>query len=231
VEIIRAESIQQFSFGYKLLIPFTDLRHNSAVAPVNSVGETFEVVVIKPDGSSLTKTASLEFPDDAVAEIAFPVEALNFDIGGTYYYQVIRTTGGAEVRSPVGNFEVIESLPSGLPLSPPTSPLEGFFPIYDSLGGLDTSGLEDRSGVLYYNDVPLASSGVEIVGEIPNGAVNGVNATFTTDFTFVPESVEIFLNGIRQALVDDYTLSGGNTITFLVSPESGSHIFVNYTKS
>jgi len=72
------------------------------------------------------------------------------------------------------------------------------------------------------------SSGSFVIGETPSGAVNGSNATFTTAQNFVPESVQVFINGVSQTNAVDYTTSGTTTITLNVSPVSGDYIRVNY---
>jgi len=72
------------------------------------------------------------------------------------------------------------------------------------------------------------SSGSFVIGETPSGAVNGSNATFTTSQNFVPESVQVFINGVSQTNAVDYTTSGTTTITLNVSPVSGDYIRVNY---
>lgn len=72
------------------------------------------------------------------------------------------------------------------------------------------------------------SGGSFVIGEIPSGAVNGSNATFTTSQNFVPESVQVFINGVSQTNAVDYTTSGTTTITLNVSPVSGDYIRVNY---
>lgn len=72
------------------------------------------------------------------------------------------------------------------------------------------------------------SSGSFVIGEIPSGAVNGSNATFTTAQNFVPESVQVFINGVSQTNAVDYTTSGTTTISLNVSPVSGDYIRVNY---
>lgn len=72
------------------------------------------------------------------------------------------------------------------------------------------------------------SGGSFVIGETPSGAVNGSNATFTTAQNFVPESVQVFINGVSQTNTVDYTTSGTTTITLSVSPVSGDYIRVNY---
>jgi hypothetical protein len=69
-----------------------------------------------------------------------------------------------------------------------------------------------------------------VFGEIPSGLINGSNATFTAANQFVPESLVVKVNGITQKLVDDYTVSGGLTISLLVSPVVGDKILINYIK-
>lgn len=67
-------------------------------------------------------------------------------------------------------------------------------------------------------------------GEVPIGVLNGVNVVFTTLYPFVPESVEFFLNGQRLKNVEDYSLTGGTTITLIAPPDAGEDLLVDYTK-
>jgi hypothetical protein len=69
-----------------------------------------------------------------------------------------------------------------------------------------------------------------VFGEPPAGSINGSNATFTAANQFIPESLTVEVNGLTQKLVNDYTVSGGLTITFLVSPVVGDSILLNYIK-
>lgn len=75
----------------------------------------------------------------------------------------------------------------------------------------------------------LNTTGVNlVVGETPGGAVNGVNATYTTALAFVADSIACFVNGVQATKGIDYTTSGGNTLLFTYSPASGDIIRVNY---
>lgn len=69
-----------------------------------------------------------------------------------------------------------------------------------------------------------------IVGETPAGNVDGVNATFTTALPFVPESVEIFVNGLKQKLIDEFNTVGSQTVSLAVSPGIGETILINYVR-
>ncbi len=77
----------------------------------------------------------------------------------------------------------------------------------------------------------VPGNGVQVVSEIPSGSINGSNATFTTAFAFVPESVVVFVNGLRQKKPDDFNTSGSQTIVFSVSPETGTNLLVDYMRS
>ncbi len=69
-----------------------------------------------------------------------------------------------------------------------------------------------------------------IKNEIPIGVIDGVNATFQTFNNFISGSVELYLNGVRQKIVDDFQTIGSDTIQFLTSPTSGENILVDYIK-
>jgi len=132
-ELLNLENLRQFSAGMNILLPFSIDRADTS-QPIND-GDDWEVRIVKPRGGGmLIKTAGLDFPDDTVSEISVPVEPLDFDRNGTYYYQVIKTTGAAVVKSDVREFNVKPSLPTGLPISPPTSPFEFGIPFFNTAG-------------------------------------------------------------------------------------------------
>jgi hypothetical protein len=72
------------------------------------------------------------------------------------------------------------------------------------------------------------ASGSFVIGETPSGLVNGSNAIFQSLFPFTPESLQVFVNGVSQALTIDYTTSGTQTINLSVSPILGDIIRINY---
>lgn len=67
--------------------------------------------------------------------------------------------------------------------------------------------------------------------EVPSGAINGVNATFTLANVPVSGSEEVYLNGQLQVpgAAEDYTISGA-AITFVTAPLAGESIRVSYRK-
>jgi hypothetical protein len=65
-----------------------------------------------------------------------------------------------------------------------------------------------------------------IENEVPSGLVNGSNARFNSH----PESVEVFINGLKQKPIIHYTTSGTTTIILSDSPQTGDQILINYQK-
>jgi hypothetical protein len=63
--------------------------------------------------------------------------------------------------------------------------------------------------------------------EIPSGAINGSNPTFSTLGTPINNSLQLFANSIYMMNPDDYSLAG-NIITFVFPPVSGSKIVCAY---
>lgn len=96
-----------------------------------------------------------------------------------------------------------------------------------SLVNLDTIGNYVK---IQWNGA-LTSTLPMIVGEIPTGSINGINATYTSAYSFVPESIEIFVNGIQATKNVDYTTSGVSTIIFTYSPAVNDIIRLNYNKA
>jgi hypothetical protein len=82
----------------------------------------------------------------------------------------------------------------------------------------------------FYNSLG-PGTGALVVNEIPAGAVNGSNATFTASNNFVPDSVAATINGLEQIPGIDFTTSGSSTIIFTQSPETGDIIRLTYVKA
>lgn len=67
----------------------------------------------------------------------------------------------------------------------------------------------------------------QTIGNGVSGTIDGVNKDFTLDNTPVTGSQQVFLNGMIQTPVDDYTISG-NVITFVEPPEVVTIDSTNY---
>ncbi len=76
----------------------------------------------------------------------------------------------------------------------------------------------------------LSPANADVKNEIPSGAINGSNVFFTSAFNFNISSLEVFLNGVKQKVLDDYNTIGNNTIQMMVSPLVTETITINYKK-
>lgn len=91
----------------------------------------------------------------------------------------------------------------------------------------------DTNVLSYYNGaswVEVTANGIQVTREVPSGAINGTNTTFTLAHTALTGTESVFLNGLLQnaGVGNDYTISGA-TITFASAPTSGSVLLVSYS--
>ena len=75
---------------------------------------------------------------------------------------------------------------------------------------------------------PSGPAGNLVAGETPTGVVNGVNNTFHTALVYLAGSLSVYLNGLRQQRLGDYTETGGQTFQFVEPPWQGSTVRVDY---
>ena len=69
------------------------------------------------------------------------------------------------------------------------------------------------------------------VDETPSGTINGSNTAFTlAQVPLENESVDLFLDGLKLHVTDDYSLSGVN-ITMSVAPVVGQSLRANYIRN
>lgn len=70
-----------------------------------------------------------------------------------------------------------------------------------------------------------------VLGEELTGAINGVNATFTTEDEFVPGVVVVRVNGLTQRIIHDFQTIGTQTIIMVVSPLPGDYLSADYERA
>jgi hypothetical protein len=72
----------------------------------------------------------------------------------------------------------------------------------------------------------------EVLEEQLSGVVNGVNTIFTANFNFDPDSVKLYLNGLRQkrGMLNDFVISGTNQITMNEAPIFGDSLIMDYIR-
>lgn len=96
---------------------------------------------------------------------------------------------------------------------------------------LVTDNITLGSTSLVFTTLSISSltSGNFVVNETPSGTINSSNTAFTTGNAPVAWTVQVFLNGLLQAVTTDYTISGSN-ITFITAPVTGDILRVTYIK-
>jgi len=74
---------------------------------------------------------------------------------------------------------------------------------------------------------------VEVIGEIPSGVKNGVNAVFSTTTPYQNNTTKIYFNGRRLVIgvTADYTEAPPNNITLNRIPESNDYVVIDYHKA
>ena len=69
----------------------------------------------------------------------------------------------------------------------------------------------------------------KIVNDTLLGVINGVNNIFTINNSIIPDTEELFVNGIKLLKPNDYVISGV-TITLGFSPNINENLTINYIK-
>jgi hypothetical protein len=69
---------------------------------------------------------------------------------------------------------------------------------------------------------------VLVTGEVPTGAINGTNLDYVTSSVFQTGSLEVFVNGLRQRLTADYTITGVKNFHMLQALLTGDSLITNY---
>ena len=64
-----------------------------------------------------------------------------------------------------------------------------------------------------------------------SGTLDGVNKIFSTSVPFSASTLQIYVNGVRQAVNVDYTITGASQVTFIIAPTSDSILIADYNES
>jgi len=71
-------------------------------------------------------------------------------------------------------------------------------------------------------------SGLDVVGEVPAGQVDGVNRSFQTTFNIRAGTVRLFLNGVRLAAAD--FVANANAVILTSAPRAGDELTLDYSR-
>lgn len=98
----------------------------------------------------------------------------------------------------------------------------------DSSGTLQSS----TNGGSVWNPVGGGGGGGlgEIFNEIPAGAVNGVNLTFTTTYHYGAGTTRVYINSLREVPGASYNESPPSTVVFITAPGLGDVVTIDYVR-
>lgn len=100
-----------------------------------------------------------------------------------------------------------------------THALKGFMLSSAGTAGAHTVGTDSMT----FSSLSDANTGVtlaqHIYNEVMTGTIDGSNKVFTTAATFATGKLRVYLNGVRQILGDDYTVTDVDEITFTFAPK------------
>lgn len=103
------------------------------------------------------------------------------------------------------------------------------FGTHKGINVVDPTNPQEIATKHYVDTAGSLTSANFIFNETPSGTVNGSNAAFTLANTPTVGTVRVYLNGVRQTLTSDYTIST-STITFVSAPLTGDVIIADYMK-
>ena len=86
----------------------------------------------------------------------------------------------------------------------------------------------------YVDDAVAAAAGGLIAadfvyGEVPTGAIDGLNDTFTLNFTPLVNTLQVYIDGMRYQDTVDYSLAVA-TLTLVTPPATGQVLLVDYIR-
>lgn len=149
-----------------------------------------------------------------------PILSITPTLSGTNTITVLRTATQMDVRA--GRYRYVFEATDGSGVN--VEYLKGVFTILDDVNDSTEDTLSDvvDEGVLSDDDF--------VFNEVPSGSINGSNATFTSAYDFIIDTLEVFLNGVKLTKLSDYNTSGTNTISLYTSPLTGELLNINYIK-
>lgn len=98
--------------------------------------------------------------------------------------------------------------------------LRGFQISSAGTAGAHTIGTTDISWSPLNDDNQGVTLAQHIYNEVMTGAIDNANTVFTTAVVFATGKLRVYLNGVRQILGDDYTVTGTDEITMTFPPKA-----------
>lgn len=86
--------------------------------------------------------------------------------------------------------------------------------------GPHTIGTTNQTWELLSDSNTGVTHAQHVYNEVMTGTINNTNTVFTTAVSFYTGKLAVYLNGVRQILGDDYTVTDVDEITFTLPPKS-----------
>jgi hypothetical protein len=73
-----------------------------------------------------------------------------------------------------------------------------------------------------------APPGAGVIGDIPNEIPDGTTTIFTVNHPFLPDSLCVYVNGLRQRPTIDFVVLNETQFQFTTAPHVGDFVQVDY---
>jgi hypothetical protein len=73
-----------------------------------------------------------------------------------------------------------------------------------------------------------APPGAGVIGDVPIESTDGVTTIFTVNHPFTPESLAVYVNGLRQRPTIDFVVLNETQFQFTTAPHTGDFVQVDY---
>jgi hypothetical protein len=111
-----------------------------------------------------------------------------------------------------------------------SAPTDGYLLYYNDASGVQKLDYIDPATLVTGLTGAVLESDI-INNEVPTGDINGANTQFELAFTPETNSVMVFLNGLLQQPTLDYSVESGETVTFVIAPDTSDILLVCYIKA
>lgn len=123
------------------------------------------------------------------------------------------------------------TIPAGTTAQRPTAPQDGDLRLNKTTDQVEC--YIDGGWVDFVTSSTATNLNNIILNETPTGSINGINLVFSTIYNYRTNSTQLFMNGIRMKLGDDYTELGTNQIQFIIGsvPFTNDSLIIDYIKN
>jgi hypothetical protein len=78
---------------------------------------------------------------------------------------------------------------------------------------------------------PSGGTASSVFGELPGGSIDGANTNFSTQYSYIPALLAVFLNGLRLRRTNDYVETDSQSFRLVSAPLPGDVVCIDYLRS